>query len=186
MGANYRDRLLELLREKSYERGRFVLSSGRESDMYVDGKQTTLHAEGSYLVGKILYDMIRGSDFSIEGVGGLTLGADPIVTAVSLISYLEGNPVQAFIIRKEPKTHGKSVWVEGAKNLNKGAKVAIIDDVVTTAGSTLKAIRRAEEEGFQVVMVMALVDRDEGGRENLMEEGYQLEAIYTRKDLVGC
>lgn len=182
--VDHRYRLLELLKEKSYERGRFVLSSGRESDVYIDGKQTTLCAEGSYLVGKIFYDIIQGEGISIEGIGGLSLGADPIVTAVSLVSYLEGNPVQAFIIRKEPKKHGKSVWVEGGGNLKKGARVAVVDDVITTAASTLKAIRRAKEEGFEVVKVMALVDRNEGGRENLIKEGYHLEAIFTKEDFL--
>ncbi|MDY7032912.1 MAG: orotate phosphoribosyltransferase [Thermodesulfobacteriota bacterium] len=179
-----RDRLLAIMKEKSHERGQFVLTSGRKSDFYVDGKQTTLNAEGSYLVGKIFFDCIQASDVRIEGVGGLSLGADPIVTAISVISYLENHPIQAFIIRKEPKKHGKSLWVEGGKNLKEGAKVTIVDDVVTTGGSTLKAVHRAIEEGFEVVKVMALVDREEGGRENLISEGYQLEAIFTKKDFL--
>ena len=181
---DYRSRLLELLKKKSYERGKFVLASGKESDLYIDGKQTTLSAEGSYLVGRVFYDIIKSYNLPIEGVGGLTLGADPIATAISLISYLEGNPVEAFIIRKEPKKHGKSLWVEGGKNLSKGAKVAIVEDVVTTAGSTLKAIHRAKEEGLEVVKVLALIDREEGGRENLVEEGYELEAIFTKKNFL--
>ena len=178
---DYKERLLKLLKERSFAKGRFVLTSGKVSDMYIDGKQTTLNAEGSYLVGKVLYDKIHGSDPHIKGIGGLSLGADPIVTAVSLISYIEGNPIQGFIIRKEPKKHGKSLWVEGQGNLKKGVKVAIVDDVVTTAGSILKAINKAKEEGFEVVKTMALVDREEGGAENLRKEGYQLEAIFTRK-----
>ena len=181
---DYKGRLLELLKEKSYERGKFALASGRESDIYIDGKQTTLSAEGSYLVGKIFYDIIRMFKIPIEGVGGLSLGADPIVTAISLVSYTEGNPIHAFIVRKEPKKHGTSLWVEGGKNLSKGARVAIVDDVVTTAGSTLKAIHRAKEEGYEVVKVLTLVDRDEGGRENLAKEGYQLEAIFTKEDFL--
>ena len=179
---NDRDRLLLLLKEKSYEKGRFRLTSGKESDFYIDGKQTTLSSEGSYLVGKVFYDAMRSSNVPVEGVGGLCIGADPIVTAISVVSFMENNPIQAFIIRKEPKKHGKSLWIEGRNNLRKGAAVAIVDDVVTTGGSTLKAIRSATEEGFQVVKVMALVDRDEGGKENLLREGYQLEAIFTRGD----
>ncbi|MBI4619420.1 MAG: orotate phosphoribosyltransferase [Desulfobacterales bacterium] len=181
---DYKSRLLKILKEKSYERGKFVLASGRESDMYIDGKQTTLSAEGSYLVGKMFYDIIRMSKVPIDGVGGLSLGADPIVTAISLVSYTEGNPIQAFIVRKEPKKHGTSLWIEGVKGLRKGAKVAIVDDVVTTAGSTLKAIYRAEEEGYEVVKVLTLVDRQEGGRENLAKEGYQLEAVFTKADFL--
>ena len=178
----YKKRLLALLREKSFERGSFVLTSGQESDMYFDGKQTTLNAEGSYLVGKVFNNMIRRSEIPIQGVGGLSIGADPIVTAISLVSYLDDNPIHAFIIRKEPKKHGKSLWIEGASNLDRGAGVAIVDDVVTTAGSTLKAIHRAMEEGFEVVKVMTLVDRNEGGKENLMKEGYQLEAVFNKED----
>jgi orotate phosphoribosyltransferase len=181
---DYKGKLLKILKEKSYKRGKFVLVSGRESDMYIDGKQTTLSAEGSYLVGKIFYDMIRQSMVPIEGVGGLTLGADPIVTAISMISYIEGNPIHAFIVRKEPKKHGTSRWIEGGKGLRKGANVAIVDDVVTTAGSTLRAIHRAKEEGYEVVKVMTLVDREEGGRENLAKEGYQLEAVFTKADFL--
>ena len=107
---DYKSRLLALLKKKSYERGKFVLASGKESDFYIDGKQTTLSAEGAYLVGRVFHDIIRSHNVPIEGVGGLTLGADPIVTAISLMSFLEGNPVEAFIIRKEPKKHGKSLW----------------------------------------------------------------------------
>ncbi|MBW2040366.1 MAG: orotate phosphoribosyltransferase [Deltaproteobacteria bacterium] len=177
-----RERLLEILREKSYEEREVTLTSGRKSTFYIDGKQTTLDPEGVYLVGKVLYEMVRGR---VEAVGGPTLGADPIVTSVALASYMEGDPIAAFIIRKEPKGHGKGLWIEGDKALKKGAKVAIVEDVVTTGGSLLKAIRVAEEHGLQVVQVLALVDRQEGGKERLAEEGYTLEAVFTRGEIVG-
>ena len=177
-----RERLLEILRDKSYEEREVTLTSGRKSTFYVDGKQTTLDAAGAYLVGKILYDMIRGR---AEAVGGPTLGADPIVTAVALTSYMEGNPIAAFIIRKEPKGHGTGLWIEGDKAMKKGTKVAIVEDVVTTGGSLLKAIRVAEDHDLQVVQVLSLVDREEGGKERLAEEGYVLETVFTRGEIIG-
>ncbi len=114
----------------------------------------------------------------------MTMGADPIATAVSLTSYLEGKPMAAFIIRKEAKKHGRGLWVEGIANLPEGTPVAIVEDVVTTGGSTIKAIERALEEGLSVAKVMALVDREEGGRENLQSRGYELESLFTRRDFV--
>jgi orotate phosphoribosyltransferase len=175
-------RLLEIIRERSYEERAVTLASGRKSTFYIDGKQTTLDPEGAFLVGKVFYEMIRGK---AEAIGGPTLGADPIVTAVALTSYQEGDPIIAFIIRKEAKGHGKGLWIEGAKALRKGAQVAIVEDVVTTGGSLLKAIRIAEEHGLKVVQALALVDREEGGGEELAAHGYTLEAVFTRREIVG-
>jgi len=177
-----RSRLLEILRDKSYEEREVTLTSGRTSTFYIDGKQTTLDPEGAYLVGKIIYEMVRGK---AEAIGGPTLGADPIVTAVAITSHREGNPITAFIIRKEPKGHGKGLCIEGDKALRKRTRVAIVEDVVTTGGSLLKAIRVAEEHGLQVVQALALVDREEGGKERLAEEGYSLETVFTRSEIVG-
>ena len=112
------------------------------------------------------------------------MGADPIVTAISIVSYLEGSPIPAFIIRKEPKKHGTASWIEGDKSLNPGTRVAIVEDVVTTGGSMLKAIEIVKAQGLEVVQVLALVDREEGGRENLAKEGYNLEPILTKTDIV--
>jgi orotate phosphoribosyltransferase len=178
-----RDRLKQIILEKSYEKRKVVLSSGTESDFYFDGKQTTLHPEGSYLTGKLFLDSLRDVE-RVEGVGGLTLGADPIATALSLVSHLEGRPVPAFIIRKEPKGHGTGAWLEGRKNLAEGARVVIVEDVVTSGGSSLKAIKRAEEEGMTVLGVVTLVDREEGGRENIERAGYWLKAIFTKSDIL--
>ena len=118
-----------------------------------------------------------------EAVGGITLGADPIVTAVSLTSALRENPIPAFIIRKEPKKHGTSQWVEGMKNLRPGMRVAIVEDVVTTGASTLRAIERAEGAGLVVSRVLCLVDRNEGGAEFLAEKGYRLEPMFRKEDV---
>jgi orotate phosphoribosyltransferase len=114
----------------------------------------------------------------------MTLGADPIATAVSVVSYLEGKPTHAFLIRKEAKKHGRGLWVEGIQNLPEGSEVAIVEDVVTTGGSTIKAIERAQEEGLKVSRVLAIVDRDEGGGENLKNFGYELESLFTRHDFL--
>jgi orotate phosphoribosyltransferase len=176
-------RLLQIIREKSYEKGGVTLTSGRKSHFYVDGKQTTLDSEGGYLAGKLFHESIKRSRIPVEAVGGPTLGADPIVTAISIVSYLEGVPIPAFIIRKEPKKHGKALWIEGDKSLKTGTNVAIVEDVVTTGGSILRAIEIAKAQGLRVVQVLALVDREEGGRENLAKEGYVLESIFTKSDI---
>ncbi len=179
-----RRRLLEILREKSVERGRFQLRSGRWSEYYVDGKQTTLDAEGAYLVGRLLFEMIRTEEPFPGGVGGVTLGADPIVTAVSVVSYLEGRPLPAFIIRKEPKGHGTGRWIEGLKNLPPRGMVVLVEDVLTTGGTLLAGVERAREAGFQVERVYTLIDRQEGGRERIEEASLQLKSLFTRQDLL--
>lgn len=178
-----RDRLKQIILEKSYEKKKVILSSGLESDFYFDGKQSTLHPEGSFLTGHLFFDAIKDVA-DVEGIGGLTLGADPIATATSLVSFLEKHPIPAFIIRKEPKGHGTGAWLEGRKNLQSGARVVIVEDVVTSGGSSLKAIRRAEEEGLVVLGVVTLVDREEGGRENIEKAGYWLKAIYTKSEIL--
>jgi len=178
-----RERLKQIILELSYEKRKVTLASGRESDFYFDGKQTTLHAEGGLLVGKLFYEAIKDVE-NIQGVGGITLGADPIATATSIAAYLDGRPMHAFIIRKEPKGHGTGQWLEGRKNLPPGSRVVIVEDVVTTGGSSMKAVRRAEEEGLVVLGIVALVDREEGGRENIEAEGVWLRSIFTKSQLV--
>lgn len=181
---DWRKKLLDLLKEKAYRKGKVILTSGKESDFYIDCRPVTLHPEGGYLVGKLFYDLIKSAPEKIQGVGGLTMGADPIATAISLISYIEGDPVNAFIIRKEPKKHGRSLWIEGIDNLAEGSSVAIVEDVVTTGGSTIKAIEKAIEEKLKVVKVLAIVDRNEGGRENIKKYGFELESLFTREDFL--
>ncbi|TSK08847.1 MAG: orotate phosphoribosyltransferase [Geobacter sp.] len=178
-----KERLKKIIIELSYEKRNVTLASGRQSDFYFDGKQTTLHPEGGYLTGKLFFDAIKDVE-GVEGVGGLTLGADPIATSTSVVSFLEGKPVPAFIIRKEPKGHGTGAWLEGRKNLKPGSKVVIVEDVVTSGGSSIKAIKRAEEEGLKVLGVVTLVDREEGGRENIEAEGYWLKSIFTKAEIL--
>ncbi|BDV43217.1 orotate phosphoribosyltransferase [Geotalea uraniireducens] len=179
-----KQRLKQIILDLSYEKRKVTLASGRESDFYFDGKQTTLHPEGGYLTGKLFFEAIKDVE-NVEGVGGLTLGADPIATATSVVSFLEKQPIPAFIIRKEPKGHGTGAWLEGRKNLKPGSRVVIVEDVVTTGGSSIKAVRRAEEEGLKVLGIVTLVDREEGGRENIEQEGYWLKAIFTKAEIVG-
>lgn len=179
-----KERLKQIIIEKSYEKRKVTLASGRESDFYFDGKQTTLHPEGGYLTGRLFYQAIKDVE-NVQGVGGLTLGADPIATATSIASHLEGRSIPAFIIRKEPKGHGTGAWLEGRKNLPPGSRVVIVEDVVTTGGSSMKAVRRAEEEGLVVLGIVTLVDREEGGRENIEKEGYWLKAIFTKSEITG-
>jgi len=179
-----RERLLKILREKSLERGKFRLRSGKWSDYYVDGKQTTLDAEGSYLIGKLLFDKIHSQVDLPKGIGGVTLGADPIVTAVSLVSFLEGHPLPAFIIRKEPKGHGTERWIEGLKNILPGSEVVIVEDVLTTGGTLLDGVRHAREAGLEVRHVYTLIDRQEGGRENIEAASLVLDSLFTRDELL--
>jgi len=179
---SFKERLLELLRQRAYEKRDVVLSSGKKSNFYIDCKQVSLDAEGAYLVGKLLFELIKKTHPSTQAVGGLTLGADPLITAISIISRTEGSLLPGFIVRKEAKSHGTSAWIEGAKNLVPGTRVAIVEDVVTTGESALKAIMRAKEAGFTVTGVYSLVDRLEGGREAIEKAGYPLFTLFTRED----
>ncbi len=183
------DKLLRLLIQRSFQYSAepvFTLASGRKSHYYINCKQTTFIAEAMPLLGRLFFERIKAVEQrdgqQIAAVGGLTLGADPIACAVAYHSALQGTPIQAFSVRKEPKGHGAQKWVEGFEL--PGARVAIIEDVVTTGASTLKAIDGALHAGFQIVKVLALVDRQEGGREELLKNGYELESIYTTEDLL--
>lgn len=177
-------RLKELLLKLSYEQKEITLSSGKKSKFYFDGKQTALHPEGASLIGELFFDKICQITPPVEAVGGPTLGADPLVTAVSLTSYLKKKPIPAFIIRKEAKKHGTQAWIEGGKNLNPGMSVAILEDVMTTGESALKAVARAEEVGLKVVCVLVVVDREDGGRELIESKGYRVEALFTKSELL--
>src|SRR5919205_2581402 len=166
----HRARLLELLTRLSYEQREVTLSSGLKSNFYIDCKQAVLGAEGHFLVGWLFGAILRERAPQVEAVGGLTMGADPLASAVATVSYLGSRPLQAFYVRKEAKGHGTGQWLEGAKSLRPGMPVAILEDVVTTGGSALKAIARAREFGLKVALIVGLVDREEGGREELEKE----------------
>lgn len=177
----FKKRLLELLKEKALRLEKRTLTSGRVSNYYIDGKQVTLDPEGTFLTAHLFLDMLKNA--RVDAVGGLTLGADPIVASMAAISHVEGNPVKAFIVRKTPKKHGMQRYIEGP-NLNSSSRVAIVDDVVTTGGSILKAIEVVEKQGCKVVKVLSIVDRLEGAKETLAEKGYRLVSLFTRNDLI--
>lgn len=178
-----RGRLASLLLEKSYRAGEVILTSGRKSDYYFDCKQTALHPEGAWLIGNLLFDLLPPD---IVGVGGMTLGADPLVTAVSLVSFLRKRPLPAFIVRKAAKGHGTNQFLEGLSNLAPGSKVALLEDVVTTGGTLLTVIDRVLDAGLVVGAVVSVLDRKEGGAERLAEKGYPLLSIFTRDALLAA
>ncbi len=180
-----KEELRVIIRELSYEEREVTLASGRKSNFYFDGKQTTLHSRGGLLVGQAFWEEVKQFGETIDGVGGLTLGADPIATATSIAAQLEGVNVHAFIIRKEPKGHGTGQWLEGRKNLPLGSKVVIVEDVTTTGGSSMKAVERAQAEGLEVVGIVTLVDREEGAREAIEGAGQVLRTVFTKSEVVG-
>jgi len=173
-------RLLKLIKEKALFYHSVKLSSGKESNYYIDAKQVTLSGEGAYLVARAILDLIK--DDNVEAIGGPTIGADPIVGAVIYLSYLNESPLQGFIVRKDPKKHGMQRYIEGPP-LKKGSRVVIIDDVITTGESTLRAARAVEEIGCKVIRIIALVDRLEGGGQLLEQHGFKLTPIFTKDDL---
>ncbi len=175
--------LISLLCEKSFKytpEPSFKLVSGRMSRFYVNCKPTILNPRGMFLVGHLMFETI--CDLNPEGVGGLTFGADPIAMATAFASELKGQPINAFSIRKNKKDHGIAQWVEG--DLAPNARVVVIDDVATTGGSTIKAIERAREQGLVVERAVVLVDRQEGGLENIARLVPDARALITRDELM--
>mgnify|MGYP000886632821 FL=1 len=178
-----KERLGEIILERSFkysDNPPFTLASGRQSNYYFNCKPTTLDPEGMNLIGTIIFDMLKDTD--ITAAGGLTLGADPIANALAVISYQKGKPIKSFIVRKDAKDHGTKSAIEGS--VRPGEKVAIIDDVITTGGSTITAIEQARKAGLSVAMVITLVDREEGGRENIMKHMDNIASILTRTEIM--
>jgi len=161
--------------------GDFTLSSGRRSDHYWDGKKVTLHPAGAYLVGKAIFDIV--SHLNLDAIGGLEMGAIPVATAVALVSAQEGKPIPAFIVRKNPKEHGTRNEIEGF--VPDGSRVVIVDDVITSGESILKAIKAVEQRGCKVVRVITLVDRHEGGSDKLRNQGYAFESLLDFQQVKG-
>ncbi|HEY9830706.1 MAG TPA: orotate phosphoribosyltransferase [Stenomitos sp.] len=171
--------LLDLLCQLAYKEGDFVLSSGQRSSYYINGKQVTLHPQGALTIGRLLLSLLP---LDTEAVAGLTLGADPIVSAVSVVSAIENRPIPALIIRKEAKGHGTMAYIEGP-SLPPGAKVVVLEDVVTTGQSALKAVERLKDAGYRVEEVMALVDRQQGGAELYESTGLKFQTLFTIQEL---
>ena len=182
--AKAREQLLAMLAEKSFRLGKFDLSAGGTSDYYIDCRLTTLDAVGALLTGQAVFDEIRARGWRADAIGGLTLGADPIVVATSVISAQEGKPVHGFLVRKGEKAHGMGQRIEGFRQ--KPARVVIVDDVCTTGASTIQAIEAAREFGFEIAGVLCLVEREEaGGRGNVEKAAAPAEfvALFTANDV---
>ena len=180
---NMKQELIRLLCEKSFkysEEPTFKLVSGKTSRFYVNCKPTALSARGMFLIGHLLFDEVASLD--VAGIGGMTFGADPMAVAAAFVSGLKGKPISAFSIRKTKKDHGIAKWIEG--DLSPGQSIAIIDDVATTGGSTIQAVERARDEGLNVVKAVVLVDRQEGGIENIRRYVADVSSVITRDELV--
>ena len=175
------DQLVRLLAARSARRGNFTLASGRQSSLYIDARLTTMTPDGQRLIGSLGLEAIRSAGWQADAVGGLTLGADPIAYAICHSSADTDHPLRAFTVRKEPKTHGTGKQVEGP--LSAGDRVVIVEDVITTGGSATKAVEAVKREGAVPLGVLALVDREEGGREQLESLGLRVHALTTASQI---
>lgn len=176
-----RELLKELIRDRSFKFGSFVLSSGKESTYYFDGKQVTLHPRGAYLVARAILEKVKG--LQIQAIGGPTLGADPMVGSLAPVLYLEGMDLKLFIVRGAAKKHGTKRFLEGPQLLT-GDRVVIIDDVITSGGSIIKAIETVQEVGCKVVKVVTLIDRREGGAEKIEKMGIKVDPVFNIEDFI--
>lgn len=177
-----RDELITLLATRSAKRGNFTLASGRQSTLYIDARITTMSPDGLALIGPLGFTAIHDAGWKADSVGGLTMGADPIACAVAYASATSPTPLRAFTVRKEPKTHGTGKLIEGP--YREGDRVVVIEDTITTGGSAKKAIDAVRAAGGTVVGVLALVDREEGGRENLEAEGVAVISLARASEIV--
>ena len=177
--ASIKQELLDLICTNAYKEGDFVLSSGKKSNYYINGKLVTLHPQGAQMVGRVMLDYLADD---VAGVGGLTLGADPIVTAVSVVASYEGRSITPLIVRKEAKGHGTQAYIEGPV-LPQQSNVVILEDVVTTGQSAMKAVTRLREAGYTVNQVLSLVDRQQGGAEYYKQVNLDFQAVYTIHDI---
>src|SRR5919202_3860805 len=177
--TSVRHLLLDLFCQLAYKEGDFVLSSGQRSSYYINGKQVTLHPQGALAIGRLLLSLLP---LDTEAVAGLTLGADPIVSAVSVVSALENRPIPALIVRKEAKGHGTMAYIEGP-SLPAGAKVVVLEDVVTTGQSAMKAVERLQQAGYSIEQVVALVDRLQGGAEFYESAELKFQSLFSISDI---
>ena len=171
--------MFELLQKEALKKGKFILSSGKESSYYLDGRVITLTPEGAYLVGSIILEMIKGR--GVDAVGGPTLGADPIVGALAVLSHTQNIPLRTFIVRKKAKEHGTQRQIEGPA-LKEGSRVIIVDDVATTGKAIIEAKEALDKEGLKADTAIVIVDREEGASDNLARCGLKLEPIFKISD----
>ena len=172
------EEFLELLKKYAYKKGEFTLSSGKTSEHYVNCKPVTLTGRGLTLVSMMLLEHVN-----TQVVAGLTLGADPLVSGVAICSALDGRLIDALIIRKEPKGHGTGAWIEGPLP-SEGTKITVLEDVVTTGGSAIKAAEKLRDAGYVVERVVAIIDRQEGGEEAIKEAGLELKSLFTLEEML--
>jgi len=177
-----RDALLSLLATRSARRGSFTLASGRQSSLYIDARITTMSPDGLALIGPLALQAIHDAGWTPDAIGGLTLGADPIACAISYASASGGRPLRAFTVRKEPKTHGTGKLIEGP--FREGDRVVVIEDTITTGSSARKAVDAVRASGGVVEGVLALVDREEGGREALESDGLEVRSLTLASEIV--
>lgn len=180
--ADYRGRLLDLLARHSLRRGDFVLASGTRSTYYIDARLTTMRPEGLATIGSLALRAIREAGWQPAAVGGLTLGADPVAYAIAYASYADSKPIRAFTVRKEAKSHGMQQLIEGPLML--GDDVVIVEDVLTTGRSALRAVEAVQQFGGNVLGVLAVVDREEGGTQNLAHAGFKNTSLVTVSQLL--
>lgn len=176
---NLRAQLLELMKKEAFRKGEFVLSSGKKSSFYIDGRCITLSAEGAYLTACLILDLLEGE--ATEAIGGPTLGADPIVGALAAVSFLKNMPLKTFIIRKTPKAHGARRQIEGP-SLKAGSRLILVDDVATSGRSFVESIDILRGEGFKVDMAICIVDRQEGAKDLLVQKDCRLVSLFTPLD----
>jgi orotate phosphoribosyltransferase len=175
-------RLIALLAARSAKRGTFILASGRQSNLYIDARLTTMTPEGLALIGPLALARLDAAGIAPDSVGGLTLGADPVSYAIAYASALAGRPIRAFTVRKEPKAHGTGQLIEGP--FRNSDRVVVIEDTITTGGSALKAVAAVRAAGARVLAVLAVVDREEGGREAIAAEGVPVLALTTAAEVM--
>jgi len=176
------ERLIRLLAERSTKRGQFTLASGRQSNYYIDARLTTMSPEGLSLIGRLALSTRQQSGWEVDAIGGLTLGADPISYAISYASAQTSHPLRAFTVRKEAKTHGTGKMIEGP--FKKNDRVAVVEDVITTGGSTLRAIEAVRAQNGTVAGVLALVDREEGGRQAIEAAGVAVISLVAVSQII--
>lgn len=177
-----RSRLIDLLARRSARRGSFTLASGRQSNLYIDCRPTTMHPEGLAAIGPLGLLTIGERGWAASSIGGLTLGADPVSYAIAYASQLAGTPLRAFTVRKEAKSHGTGKVIEGA--FESGDRVVVVEDVITTGGSALRAVEAVRAAGATVLGVLAVVDREEGGRETIEGQGLEVAALVTAAEII--
>jgi len=179
--ATERQRLFDILKEDAFFREKIILSSGKESDYYLDARRVTLSAEGAYLCAKIILDLVRNDSFA--AIGGPTLGADPMVGALGVVSFQAGKPVNTFIVRKAPKAHGKQQQIEGPL-IPEGGTVILIDDVATTGKAFVESIDVLKKLGIKIKKCICIIDRNEGGREAVKAQGSELVSIFKAEEFL--